>query len=524
MNACQTLFLERVTNQIVQWIKGNLVPLMSALIIGATSHFYAFTNKIISFDDLTHMFNKGWSASSGRWGLDLISFVLPDVSIPWFYGLISLVLFSVAACLMVEMFQFRSKLIQALLTGSIMAFPSLTATVVFLYTLAPYGVSFLLATVAVILMNKSGWGKFLLATVLMIFSLGIYQAYISLAASLLVLLLIQKLLQGENVIQVIRKGVCFLAFLIVSLGAYYLITMGINKLMDVELNVYAQNRICFSVSYIPTGIIEAYRAFINFFTVGLCSLAPTAASRWIHILCCLCTAGLLGGVVCAKLKKELLRAGLLLVLVVMLPIAINAMYLFVVAWQQAIHCLVLYSYVVLYLFAAVVVEECWKSETVARLQTWCFQIGANAIVLGLTVVIAINIYVANATYFKLFMQYESTYAFYTSLMADLREHPEFTPETPVAICGDYPEPYIYEDHFPFTYTMFGASGLHPGYGFAYNFSHYYLGLRHDHIPNFVDDDDQIHDIMETEVYSTMECYPYYGCIQTIGDTLVVKLS
>lgn len=516
------LFFEKLCHCSIRWIKENWVPFLSAIIIGLFSHFYAFTNKLPSFDEMSHMFGKGFSMSSGRWGLELISYIFPDVSLPWFYGLIALTVFAVSACFIVEMLHIRIKFFQILLTSSIMAFPSLTATVVFMYTLAPYAVAFLLATVAVILMQqKTKWGGFG-ATICMIFSLSIYQAYIALTASLLVLLLIQQILKGEKVAEVIRRGFFSLGFLIVSLGVYYLITLAINRLMGVEFNSYAQERMIFRISYIPMAVIEGYRAFYHFFTTGLCSLTPTITSRYIHILCCCLIIGLLTRWVLLRLKKDPVRIILLMVLLFLLPPAINAMYFFVNTQGDAIHTVMLYSYITVYLFAVVVLDACWDSCAISQVKLVFSKLVLNVVAISLAAIIFINVYVANATYFRLYMKYENSASFYASLMADLQTHPEFRKETPLAICGLVPEPYFYEDYFAFNYSMFGSLGLYPG-GYAYDFMNYFVGIRHTDLPQFVDYD-TTREIMQSQEYAEMEFWPYYGCIQMIGDTLVVKLS
>ena len=77
-------------------------PFCSALIAGLLAHGYAFTNKLLNHDEIESLFGKGATVTSGRWGLELVKVLFPDWSMPWIYGILSLLLISAAACLMLR--------------------------------------------------------------------------------------------------------------------------------------------------------------------------------------------------------------------------------------------------------------------------------------------------------------------------------------------------------------------------------------------------------------------------------------
>lgn len=521
MNPCpSTLFIEKVAQQIVQWLNRDIIPFSAAMIIGLFSHLYAFTNKLASHDETNYLFTKGATTSSGRWGLELTSYILPDISMPLVYGLIALVLFSVAACLIIDLFQVRSKLLQVLLASSVTAFPALTGTVIYMFTLAPYAISFLLCVAAVQYQNPPRIPSFIISTIFMILSLSIYQAYISISASLLILLLVQQVLRNKPVGSIILCGLRYLLFLIVSLGLYYFITSVMNHLFGVSFNSYATDNLGFSLSKLPSDALIAYRLFINFFTQGIWGINQTSFSQMVHIVCLLMSAALVLLWMFSSGKKSFLQIGLLIFLFLLLPLSINSL-IFFVSSTFSLHTITSYGFIAIYILAVLIVDNYLNAVPSSRILPLFHCTAANIIALGLAMIVTINVYTANATYLKLHMHYENAYAFYTSLLSDLKTHPEFDGKTQIAICGEYPEPYFYWDNFYFVDPIIGSDGIHPGKELHYNIAVLYLGIR-EGLP--FASEETVAALESTEEFKQMSCYPFYGSTQMIDGVLVVKLS
>ena len=292
MNNSQSLLLDTAARWFRQRLREFRVPLITSLVVGFLSYMFAFTNKLVNHDDVSALFTKGGTVTLGRWGLGAMDSIFPNYSMPWIYGVITLVLIAVSASLLCSIFQIKKPVLQALLAGYVVAFPSLIGFYTYMFTASSYGVSFLLAAAAVwALQLEKKWTP-LLAMACMVASLSIYQAYIALAASLLVLVLIRELLQGKAVSKVIKRGLWYLGFLIVSLGLYYLATQCVNLLMHIPLNGYASDRMQFSLSALPQNVLLAYQAFFRAFRSGS-DLIPTALGRWMHILCLAASAVLI---------------------------------------------------------------------------------------------------------------------------------------------------------------------------------------------------------------------------------------
>ena len=510
-----------LVQRLARWASGCYetcrLPFWASMIWGLLAYTFAFTNKLLNHDEAGQLFGKGATVSSGRWGLSILDNLLPNFSMPWIYGILTVFLIALSICIIVRLFAIQSRLVQVVLAGSIMVFPSLIGLFGYMFTSSAYAVSFLCAVAAVWCIRQKPLLFALPALALMGFSLSIYQSYLSVTAGLLVVLLIQDLLQGEKAMPVIKRGLWYVAFLLTALAGYYIATQLLLKLLGIGFNDYASENVTFRVSELPQKIGLAYVRFLRFFTWRQQALIPTGFSARVHgvlALAC-CTLGLLW--LLGQKKADAGRVLLLLALVALLPLAIHCMYL--ITDPTSIHTLVLYGFVCLYVLAAVLLDFSLSSESPQGFKQLLSRVALNLGIVALALIVIINTYVANEAFLNLHLRYENSYAFYTSLLADLRSNPEFQEGTKLAVVGSYDSPDFYEYYFRFLPELTGVMGFLPD-SYSYGaFMHYYLGLS---IPIATAEEAQ--QIMATEEYQNMNVYPYYGSTKVINDILVVKLS
>lgn len=508
------LLVQRLSGFLLARAAQYRVPLICAFLFGFLAHGFAFTNKLVNHDEVQSLFSKGATVTSGRWGLGLLDTIFPNVSMPWIYGIITIALLAVAVCLLISVLEMRSKLLQGLTAGFVLSFPSLTGTFGYMFTASSYSVAFLLAVLSVWCLRKKGSGFLAGAVLCMIASLSIYQSYVSLAAALLVLLLIRDLLTGEDAGVVLRRGFGYVAFLVASLGLYWAATQLILKLMHIPMGSYASESITFDLRTLPEKVLLAYRCFfMNFIEMGL-ALIPASISRRLHPLLAVCSAILL--FLSARKCKKLPNFLLLSLLLVLFPLAINCMYLFTA--EDSIHTLVLYSFVCLYLLIFTVADLVWDTVLV-NWKEHLRRLALNGAVLLSSVILLFNTYVANEAYLNLYLRYENAYGFYSGLAADLTQSPEFTEGTRLAIIGNWHSPDFYFNNLEATYSLTGVTGFMPNDYSQRAFVEYYLGLS---IPFASEAETQA--IMVSPEFAEMPCYPYYGSMRKFGDIMVVKLS
>lgn len=492
----------------------NRTPLISGGIFGLLSYGYAFTNKLVNFDEVFTLFGKGGTWNLGRWGLELMHALFPDYSMPWCYGIITLVLVVIAGTVILSTLKLQNSLLQVLLMGSLVCFPVLTATYVYMYTASSYAVSLMLAALGVWLLEQNPKKRFLPACLCLVFSVSIYQAYIALAAVLMLVLLIQRLFSGERVRDVISRGLWFLSALAVSLIAYYAVVLFTTRVLGLAFSGYGEGNMDLGLANFPKKILMAYRDFLEILTKSRYRLVPTGLSRVLHEVL-LGLTGLLYVLLWRSQEDKSAGRGLLLAaLTLLLPLAINCMHLFTA--EGAVHTLVLYSFVCFYFLPLSLGDLCLSRGAKGRaLPGLCL----HGMTLAAGLIIAVNIFIANEVYLNLHLRYEAVYGFYTSVYSELRAQPNFHKHTELALVGEYQEPRFEYVQFPFVFDMMGAEGYRPTDYSADRLMEYYFG----HYLALADQE-TVQEIAATPEFAEMPAYPNGGCMKMIGDTFVVKLS
>jgi len=513
MNASSSpLVLETAAGKAADFFRQYRTAFLSSLLMGFLAYGFAFTNKLINHDEAHSLFMKGGTVTSGRWGLGALDAIFPNYSMPWIYGLITVFLVAAAVCLLVSLFSIRNRLLQGLLGGTVMVFPSLIGLFGYMFTSSSFGLAFFLAVLSVKLIQKPKFRYLLAAGTCLVLSLSIYQSYISVAASLLVLVLIRKLLTGRQANHVLKQGIYYVSFLVAALLTYWVGTQVVLKITGAELGGYASGNFTFTPAGILSGAVLAYQNFFRFFQDGFCGLIPTSFSRMLHVVLAAVSLGLLL-LLCSRRKYQAGSLVLLAMLVLVLPLAINCMYM--ITAEDSIHTLVLYSFVVFYVFTLVLADLSLEESVRKPLGTLL----VNALTGILALVIVINTYVANQAYLHLHLRYENAYAFYTALAADIRLQPDFTEETKLAVIGNYQQPDFYPEQFEHIHTITGVYGFVPDNYSNESFLTYYVGF-----PVPFATQEEMEAIRETPEFEEMAVYPYYGSLRCFGDILVVKLS
>jgi len=507
-----TLILEKAAVSAADFLRQHRIPFFSSLIFGLLAYGYAFTNKLVNHDEVSALFTKGATVTSGRWGLGALDTVFPNYSMPWIYGLITIFLMALSVCLVIRICRLENSLLQVLLSGCIVVFPSLIGLFGYMFTSSSFALAFFLAVFSVWLVQIQNKWLYLPALGSLIFSLSIYQSYISIAASILVLILIQRTLTNENPGKIFRDGIFYVLFLICALGLYYLSTHIVLRITGNQMNAYASENLAFSISSVLNGAGLAYCNFLRFFTEGFRGLVPTAFSRILHGILLFSTAGLLLPLFIRTARKG--PGGLLLLsaLVAVLPLSINCMYMITTA--DSVHTLVLYGFVAVYILVAILADHILSGAESSFVSGILLNLATAAMALILTV----NTYVANQSYLHLHLRYENASAFYTALIADIKMTPGFDENTKLAVMGEYQQPDYYHQKFEQLHEITGIYGFVPDSYSKNYFLEYYTGF-----PVPMASEKEMNAIAATPEFEQMPVYPY-GSMRMMENILVVKLS
>ena len=484
-------------------LRGDRLPFFSALLFGLAAHGFWLTNKLPFDDDLPNLFTKGATWVSGRYGLELLRLVMPDVSMPWIYGLMSLCFLALAVCLTVRLFHIGSRVLQVLLAGALVCFPAEGATMGYAFTAAPYALALLLSVAGVWCFAAKLRGKWLLAPLAIAFSCSVYQGYFAFAASFCVIGMLRALVsEGKSAREVFFYGLRLLAMLLLALALYGLAVLVASKLLGLPLLGEAVN----SRQSIALRAAVAYSAWLKTLFKGYFAYVPTPVSLALHLLLLLAS----GAALLLRLRGERdgKRIALLALLLVLFPLSCYCLYL--MADNAYIHSLALYPFASLYVLCAVLLDA--PAPPAGKRLRAAASLALAGIVLG-------GAYFSNALGLYAKLQYEETSALYTSVVARVFSLPDFDEGCRVAIIGNAPAArWDAGEKFPFEKLQLPGVNI-TDVRQAENVIRIYLGFD---LP--FAEEAEIEALAESGALDGMPVWPWEGAVKRIGDLAVVNFA
>ena len=144
----------------------------------------------------------GAGITSGRWLLTILGDFLSrqgfGFNLPVVNGVLFLVLVALCAGVIVAVLPIRCRKMAALFGALFAVFPAITSVLFFKYTTVYYGLALLLAVLAAWTLREDTKLGLLLSALCTALSLGIYQAYVPVTVTLLVLMLLRQALEGKT--------------------------------------------------------------------------------------------------------------------------------------------------------------------------------------------------------------------------------------------------------------------------------------------------------------------------------------
>ena len=517
MNIKEKNNVNNLKEKVLNFINNYKLMFIVTIIIGLIAHLFMLTNKLPNHDDIESIFSKGVTLELGRWGLELIKYIFPNYSMPWFNGIIMLVMIAISACLIAKVLEIKSKVKQCLIGAIMITYSSVTCTLAYTFTASAYGIAILLSVLCVYFAIKKGKKQnIILSIICLILSLSIYQAYVSLTATLFIMILIKDCLnKEENLKNIVLKGLKFLAILIFSLLIYLACVLIINSVIGKNLSNYqGANEITnISLAGILNGIINSYMTLPrlilrNFY--GLSAGTLPKIGYTISIISILILAIIQLKKV-AKYSKK--KAVLFIILGLILPITMNLMY--IISSKIEIHSLMLYGNCFILILPLILIEKSQETKLIRCI---------NKIVTVTLIIMAYKyIIYANESYFELKLSYENTHSFYTTLTTRIESIQGFNKDTKIAFIGSYTGEmlYINANYFSDLDDFTGIiSNLEMISAYSNeNFIKNYIGVDFNYAS-----EEEINELQNNEEVKEMNIYPYDNSIKKINNIIVVKFS
>ena len=501
----------------------------ATVILGLLAHAFVFFNANYNADEnctVTTFFDNDWQISIGRYWQPLYRALIHDnFSAPWLIGAAALLYIAVAVYLITEMLNISSKVFIVAISGILAT--NLTVTLVmasFINWADIFMFAMLLNVFAVYLWSKHKNG-FLLGSLAIAVALGLYQAYISVAICLVLMVLMLQLWNHSDVGAVFLNGIKSVGMLLIG-GVIYAIGIKIScaitgvTLVSSDVNYNAISGVgnfdgvsipdllkrtwsgCFGFLFESTN--EYNTSFIKIFTVVLL-LA-------IGVFCLLAVI---------KRFSTWKERGLFLLLLAFLPLGANVVFFIS---KGVIHELMYYAYFFIYIFAVLAI-----TLVITYLKEHGKTRGPAVMLLATsTILFAIifnNIQFANVMYQKKDLEFKSTFSFMTRVVDRIEQMEEYEPGvTPVAFLTgkNYGikqlKPLLFFDEYS---TYFGTEEPTSITYFSTYWGYFQYVLN---TPIWFAEQEYLDALYQNEYVKQMAVFPAKDSVQYVDGILVVKLD
>ena len=436
--------------------------MLATFIIGLAAHMYCYTNMLTGADDAflfsdTRTFADG--ASGTRWLLAIYFALIKTIRMPWLLGVMTLLLYGVAAWLVCETLSITSSVGIILVSGLMVTSPTMISSNFYLTSAHMYAGALLFACLAAYAYKK--WRhSWIAAFVFMLLSEGSYAAYISMTLCLFFLCSLKELLfdqEANDKHNLVRHfGMLFLfgGSMVATTVICNLITANntAGRVQDAQAQA--------ATDYIDN-IITSVQQVFAFFLLGT-SNSYFHGERVMYSLFLLCAALSAVLVIWLLVKQQLWKRplGLFLLVadIVCLPLAMNVIGI-VSKW---VHTLMTFAYLTPWLFFVMAVEQLYRRDDLRkdweRLLRWGYSL-LSCVVAGLTVLCGIRL--ANICYTKAYARYTEGLADSIRLTNLIEAIPNYVKgETPVAFVGVSDNDFPWQDAYELTSDIAGIGDLY----------------------------------------------------------------
>ena len=516
-NAARRMFMECYADR---W------PFVVSALVAAAVHYPIYAYQLRNMDSL-HVgslyvadewdFHPYWETAQGRWGLRLIDLLRGGINLPPLSAFLMLLFFLLAGLLVVRLFGLHGRVARFLIPVLIVCAPYVAEVETFHYCSAAYGLSYLLAVLAVFAAvwapPRWGWAA---GAVCLMFSLSMYQASLGVAAGLCLMVLLLELLRTPQPLR--HPGGLLLRMAAMGVSgsiAYAVILKLFLKLYDVGMfGAYAEGP-AEVIKGIPSGIMHAYSNFWAYFTQNNVSAQNYYGQRLAYLL--LAAAALISLVRWLAAIHRVDTTLLAVVLLLLLPVAVNVTDILNANTQIELR--MTGALVLMAPFALALLEHAPCGDA-HRLP--------GAVLAGaLCGVILLRGYVVQISNDSLVMldQKNKIVNLANRICLQLEQNADYQAGAQVCILGE-PQKGMYADVSPLSEKAsklagFGLLSYDPTFNSRGWHSLYWeeLGIK----MNWCSDE-ETRALCASDTFQSMPIYPQEGCIRAIDGVVVVKVA
>jgi len=504
---------EQILERFKQWLRPEWKSaFLASVVIGFLIHLYAFVNYLPNHDGLINIHNTQLKFQLGRFFLGPFSGISSYFDLPFVIGVLSILYLAVTVVLIVEILKLRKTPSIWLTAGLVVSFPTIASTFSYMFTADGYMMGFLLAALAILVTQKFRYG-FIAGALIFYLSVGIYQANLPLALTLIALVWLQDLLYGNKKIKVIiYKWISYVLMIGVGMILYAITFKTYQTYFAGEITDYQ------GLSEIGSGSLSLLDSFVAikdsmvaFFFGGF---RADIAMTFLDVLNVLLVAVIIAGFVWALRKLSIIHIILAVGIFIMMPVLAYCMYF--VSPGVEYHMLMVMGLVSFYLLPILLYDRMGTEKRVGRGLAW-----STVIVLGLTV---FNFgLIANISYFNTTLKYEKSISYANRVLDRIEQTPGYENVTKLAIFGTY---YLKSelgsstipDKLPSMTGVIGETMLAQPYHYQYLFANEFGESFH------LASEVEKKSIQESEWFEGMPTWPHPDSVRVEGDMIVIKLN
>ena len=501
---------------------------------GLAAHAYGFLHGDFSHDMLNALVTGNvetyWKMQLGRlWVVLYRRTVRGVIAAPWLCGILGLIWISLSCFLTAKLFRIRSRFFLCLLAGVLTVnLTTVAMTATYLYEFDFDMFALLLGVAAVFLWDRYGWIGSLIGALFVTGVLGLYQSYVCVVITLIMLLSLAALLRGEAFGTVFRKGLRGILMLLIGGLLYYGALQWMCAVKGITLNTNSYNSVYTVLEsdaenpgfFATLGAV--YRNWADaFFNRGAAHIEVPV--YWCNIAL---TACFVIGIVLWLVRGKAGAAEkiLLVVLAALLPFGMNATRMLS---GRDVHDLMKYSFCLFYLACLLpwfVRKEDSSSTDGKDWGRFARQISALLVL----IVLISNVQVANIVYTKKGLEQDATLSFMTRVVDSLEYQEDYVPgETPLVIVGLSESMTKPIPGFEAYYDITGCDAASP---IAADTVTYYYNAYTAYFRYVLNESAHMADaatwneVLKDARVQAMPCWPADDSMQLVDDVFVVKLG
>lgn len=489
---------------------------LTTFIVGIMTHGYVLCNKFSNSDDLLNIRAYGAGINNGRWLQELLGPVVSkfcgNYTNPWANGILSLLLLSIAAVFTIEALDIKSIANRILIASIMVVFPSIASNFAVGYIAIYFSLAILMSVISVwLLARRNKVYHIILSIFLLAGSMGIYQAYFPLAASLLLIILIKECLTIQvDLKKELLRSLKFLACLTGGMATYFVIskfflvfthqTMSSRRDLDKMGQLHLQD--------IIDAIAQIYKNMFLMVTSGYMGISTHGVIKFVIVLCWGSVLVILvSNFIKSRKSKRCVLVMLGGLLWTIFPIAINLIDIMVANTSYSIYLLMTYSLCCIFILPITLLDNYY---TKTGIQWGVFLAGC--------MVVFYYFNLNNAAYICADLAQRSVESYYTTLVSQIKGAPGYSADKKIVFVGHVSDPtlYLLSKEFEGISITGVATGAYKADGTKEGLLKYYCGF----CPEYTMD----YGAENAELVANMPSYPDDGSIQVLDDLVIVKFS